>query len=354
MKKNKCIMKSKTKSWFLMSNPLKLYNGSKTFFDVIKNREDFSTYQGNILAQCFGNLDERELDLVDYFLTFIKKTDVYDEEKIYQTSINEILQTMGIKNNGAAYKEFSSILKNMRDKTNVLVPFEEKLNGRIVRGYNYVSLFQDFIVFENADGKKSRNGFGFSFNKRLAPFLYGLEDGSFFVLNYKSLRSTTSKYERKLLGLWKSYQYGNAKKTVVKGSLHEWRIWLLGSLITEDENEVAKWPAAKVKSNAIMRGVEKLTKSHHVTVTVEPIKEKRNITGFILTFIEKNSKEILALKEIEDAVERGRVNTEKIEQYTQLIIERSISTSQSPLEAASDLLDTGIIEFIPPKIAGKG
>lgn len=336
-----------------MAEEVKTYNGSKTFLDIIKPREDFSTYQGNILAQCYGNLNERELDLLDYCLTFIKKSDTYEENTVYQTSMNEMFGAMGLDNSGATYKEFAKIIKNMREKTNILIPFEQNLNGKIVKGYNYVSLFQNFMFYNSDGDSRSKNGFAFSFNKSLAPYLYGLKDGSFFVLEYRQLKKVSSKYERKLLGLWKSHQYGNNKKTVVSGSLQEWRVWLLGSNIADDENEVKKWPAGKVKSNAIMRGIEKLEKSHYVTVTVEPQKKGRTVVGFMLTFIEQNSKEIMAIQELDDIINRKKVDQNKVEEYMDMIFEYALKTNQSPLAAAEDLFNDKKITFIPDRLRPK-
>lgn len=342
-------------------NILKPYNDNKSFVDAIKQRKDFSMYQANILAQCYGNLSKGDLNLLNYFLTFITKSDVYNKEKVYITSFSEMFKTMGISNGGTNYEDFIQRLKLLKEKTNILIPFEMELNGKIINGYNLVSLFENFVFLNSEDeyenAQKLSRKFAFSFNEKLAPFLYGLTDGKFFVSTYRESEKSTSKHEEILRILWRSFQYANKKVTRVTGSLSEWRVWLLGSTKANDEKEKKKWTAAKIKSNCLKRGIEKLQEHHNVTVTIDKKMDGRKVIGFTLTFIEHSSKELLAKNEAlqaQELIDQKRLSESKTNDYVSLVMDWAIKTNQTPLAAASELKEKGEIPFVPPQLIPDG
>ena len=342
-------------------NSLSVYNDNKSFVDAIKKRQNFSMFQANILAQCYGNLKKSDLKLLNYFLTFIKKSQVYDKNKVYITSFSEMFKTMGISSGGTNYEDFIKRLKFLKEKTNILIPFEMELNGKIINGYNLVSLFENFVFLNSeaeAEGsQKLSRQFAFSFNEKLAPFLYELKDGNFFVSTYKESEKSTSKHEEILRNLWRSFQYGNNKTTTITASLQEWRVWLLGSEKATDEKERKKWTAAKIKSNALKRGIEKLQEHQPVTVTIKKEMDGRRVIGFTLTFIEHSSKELLAKNEalqIQETINQRRLEESKTNDYVSLVMEWAIKTNQTPLAAADELKSNGEIPFIPPQLIPDG
>lgn len=106
-------------------------------------------------------------------MTFIKKGDLYDKDKIYRTSIKEIVETIGNKSGGSSAEYIAKTLVKIKSKATVLVPESKERNGSIIKGYEVVSAFRKMTIWENRE-------IDFSFDEALAPFLYELSDGNFY------------------------------------------------------------------------------------------------------------------------------------------------------------------------------
>ncbi len=329
-------------------NKLAIYNTDPSYLEAIKPRKKYKIYKANVLAQVQGNLKREEQSIFDYCLSFVKISDLYDKTKVYKTTLSELRETLEIKNTGQNKDHILMNIRNIKNKSNLLIPIQEDKNGKIIQGYNYISAFHHLKIWENGDIE-------FSFHEELAPYIYSLkEEGKFYSEELSRLLAMKSKYGHNLHGLWRSKQHGDAKITVIEGSVEEWQLWMLGSEIYHDPVKISQWKPGKLKDKAINVGAKHLKKYFKVSTEVVTHKKKGKTVAYTVRIIQKNSKELLAINDI-ISQKRKQLDFEKEheDEYMKLIIANAISLSISPLESAINLKNDETISFIPPSLLPK-
>ncbi|MFS1664681.1 replication initiation protein [Streptococcus sp. zg-JUN1979] len=323
-----------------------IINSDKSYFDVIRPRESFNVYKANILAQAQGNLSTSERNILDYFLTFIKKDDVYDKDKMYVTTLNDLTATVGNVKGGSSGAYILKILTKLPSKTSILIPNDNEKNGKIIKGFDIISLFHKIHVEE--DGTVA-----FAFHELLEPFLYGLSDGKFFTEELSNLLKLRSQYARTLYELYLSKRYATNKITVIEGSLEEWYLWLLGDDIVHDPEKMKHWTAGRFKQKILMYSIDKIMQAFpNIDITVEPIKKGRKVVAYKVTFILSTYMELKALNEaIENKRAAENVDEALEKEYMEKIMAEAINKNITLSEAAARLKLTKEITFIPSQLA---
>ncbi|WNU96061.1 replication initiation protein [Streptococcus sp. DTU_2020_1000888_1_SI_GRL_NUU_041A] len=319
-------------------------NRGKTFIEAIRPRGSYKVYKSNILAQAQGGLSEEEKRIFDYCLTFIKKGDLYDKDKIYRTSIKEIVETIGNKSGGSSAEYIAKTLVKIKSKATVLVPESKERNGSIIKGYEVVSAFRKMTIWENRE-------IDFSFDEALAPFLYELSDGNFYGEELSKLLGIRSKYAKTIYELYMAKRYGNNRVTVVEGSLEEWYLWVLGSEVMESPDLLKKWTAGRFRDKVLNVAKAKIEELFPLTMEITPQKKGRHVVAFSIRFVMATSTELLSIDEIIKK-KKEELELEKLheEEYMEKITEYCIANNMTPLEGAAYLKDQGEIEFIPSKL----
>lgn len=296
---------------------------------MIRDRRSYKVHQANILAYAFGDLTKLEQLVLDYCFTFIKKDDKKDGDRYYETNYREVIDALGLSTSGFNYGNIASVFQNLKDKTNIWLPVEEiDIHGKKHLAFDYVSLFEKIRFLDNGN-------VGFFFSSAIAPYAFELTK-HFYEIEFSQIATLKSKYTIALLKLWSSEDYGRQKKTVIEGTLDQWRTWMLGKRVAEDPEQAAKWNAGRLKQRVLNVAAAELESKAGCVIEIIAIKKGRKHIGYRL--------------EITRWIPKANIKKEQSDEEIQdLIVTYSLENEITLKESASKLFATGIIDEIPDK-----
>lgn len=252
-----------------------------------KDRKTLSIHQANRLARSVGSLTLTEQRLFDYCVTFIKKHD--KQNQVYSTSVQEIVETLGIEKGGMSYKQVIKAVNSLESKTGMWLPIIDPNSG--ARGVMKIRVLQSPQIFENGIVK-------FQFHPDIEEHLFNLTKEFYAIpfselIRYKNPRTIT------LLKLWKAQEGLNRAHGItpgivrIKGTFDEFKVWFLGGEIAENEERNRAWPAGKFKQRVLDKVINEFREKNPtktIDLTIFRKGKGNKVIGYEFIIIDKQYK----------------------------------------------------------------
>ena len=231
-------------------------------------REDYLIVKHNDLAKAFGRLNRKELQLLDFTLSFV--TEDSQPLEVYETSLKDITKIYGLNTSGANYKYTADMLKSLSNKDTLYLYGCDEVNGESI---TMVSLF-DFIKIYKDSAKVE-----FSFSRHILPYILGLKR-NYYSFKLRELSQIRSKYSLILLQLWQANDHGKYS-TTIKGSVEEWQDWFIG--------KEKRWATGRFTDKVLHTAMDEIIDKLHCDINLERIMDGRKILAWEMTIIRKGA-----------------------------------------------------------------
>ncbi|WP_290079621.1 replication initiation protein [Lactobacillus taiwanensis] len=242
--------------------------------DNLLSRQDYLVTQANELAKSLGNLRTFEHKVLDYCFSYVTREDQND--KVYELTINEIVNHLGLTISGQNYKRVVVAFKKLNENTATYIRIlEDDVEGILMSSlFDYIKIMKDGRI-------------KFRFSSQVAPYIFHLKE-KFYAFRLSELSRVRSKYTLALLKLWNANSFGKWRDyndpesmppdAVIQGSLEDWQSWFLGY----DENGKAKrWPAGRFKQMALDIALKEAGLLYpNMIFTITTLKQGRCVVGY--------------------------------------------------------------------------
>lgn len=234
------------------------------------SREDYLVVKHNDLAKAFGRLTRKELQLLDFTLSFVKEDD--EIWKVHETTLKDICKIYGLNMSGANYTYTANMLKSLKEKDTIYLG--DVVDGDL-KSVMMTSLFDSIQIYKGT-GKVE-----FIFSRAIMPYILGLKR-NYYSFKLRELSQVRSKYSLILLQLWQANDYGHYS-TTIKGTVDEWQDWFIG----KDK----RWTSGRFTDKVLNTAMNELIDKFNCDINLEKIMDGRKIVAWEMTII-RNQKKI--------------------------------------------------------------
>lgn len=231
------------------------------------SREDYLVVKHNDLAKAFGRLTRKELQLLDFALSFVKADD--EIFKVHETSLKDICKIYGLTVSGANYIYIANMLKSLKEKDTIYLG--DVVDGDL-KAVTMTSLF-DTIKIHKVSAKVE-----FIFSRTIMPYILGLKR-NYYSFKLRELSRIKSKYSLILLQLWQANDYGKYA-TIIKGTVDEWQDWFIG--------KEKRMPNGIFTRNVLNKSMNEIIDKFNCEINLEKIMDGRKIVAWEMTIIKRS------------------------------------------------------------------
>lgn len=229
------------------------------------SRQDYLVVQGNDLAKAFGGLSSFEHRVLDYCFSFVTRESSLDD--VYKVFATDIIKHFGLNASGQNYNRIGQAFKRLNENTALYLPIVEDDGTEgilMTQLFSYIKFFKNGLV-------------EFKFSEFSAPYVLDLKE-KYYSFRLGDLAKIRGKYALILLKLWEAKRIGKQKKTILSGSIDEWKQWFL-----EKDKEL---PTGRFYREVIVRSIDELEHKIPCEFYVTTFKRGRVVTGYEIAIID--------------------------------------------------------------------
>lgn len=226
------------------------------------SRGDYLVVKHNDLAKSFGRLNRKELQLLDFALSFVKEDD--ELFKVHETSLKDICKMYGLNVSGANYTYTANMLKSLKEKDTIYLG--DVVDGDL-KSVTMTSLFDTIQVYRETAKVE------FIFSRAIMPYILGLKR-NYYSFRLRELSQVRSKYTLILMQLWQANDYGTGS-TTIKGTVDEWQDWFIG----KDK----RMAVGVFTRNVLNKAMDETIDRFHCDINLEKVMDGRSIHSWVMT-----------------------------------------------------------------------
>ena len=228
--------------------------------NVVNKRNDYLIVEANDLAKAFGDLTITEHKILDYFVSFIKKsTTAKDNDLGFHTTFNDLTEVLDLYVGGGKERAMiAKYIKDMSEKTSLTIENGSKM------------IFTSLLDYAELD--KDTNAIDFRFGTKVLPYLIKLK-GNYYTTRLSMLSKIEKKHGLTLYKIYLAHSY----KGTISGTLEDWQHWFLGYRDELMESKI-------FRRDVLNKATKELKEKFGIKIEFENIKNGRFIAGYRAVF----------------------------------------------------------------------